>query len=368
GPAIAGHLAADGLPAEPLTATGLTFAAADGGRRHHCEENGAFGDPRPFASVVVCTRNRPESLTRTIASVLELDYPSFELVIVDNSPEEAGTLAAVSAVGDPRVRYVAEPRPGLSCARNRGLSVAEGELIAFTDDDVVVDRLWLASLARAFTRSPLIGCVTGLVPTAELRTAEQSLFDRIVSWSSSMRPRIVDPREHPADDPLFPYRTGRLGTGANFALSRAAARDVGPFDEALGAGAPAGGGEDLDYFLRALDHQWSIAVEPAAIAWHYHRADRTALQRQLYTYGSGAMAYGIKHALVPRHAARLTRLLVSQFAQGNRRPFGGVIGGAVEPSLGESLTRARRRGRIAGPYLYAKGRLRNRGHTPWRIS
>ena len=98
---------------------------------------------RPMISVVVCTRNRPQSLLATLRSLTAMSYRPFEVVVVDNAPSSEATREAVLAEygGDPRVRYVREPRPGLSCARNRGIEEAAADIVAFTDDDVIVDRL-----------------------------------------------------------------------------------------------------------------------------------------------------------------------------------------------------------------------------------
>lgn len=319
---------------------------------------------QPPASVVICSRDRAESLKRALRSVLALNYPEFEVVVVDNAPDAPGTRQAVDAVADGRVRYVAEPLPGLSRARNRGLSEASGEIIAFTDDDVEVDEAWLTRLANAFDSTARVGCVTGLVPTAELQTEAQAIFDASVNWSRALERRIYDLDRNRGNDALYPYRTGRLGTGANFAVSRAAAADTGPFDEALGAGSPAGGGEDLDYFFRLIDGGWAIAVEPSAIVWHYHRIDQAALQRQFFTYGSGAMAYGVKHAVQPRHAAGIIgRSAVGLLRAGKRRHQIRPVGVAVvnlPQHASAALRGAKWRGRIAGPALYVKGRIRAR--------
>src|SRR5215217_5077723 len=106
---------------------------------------------------------------------------------------------------DARVRYVRELRPGLSCARNRGLGEALGELVAFTDDDVVVDPGWLDGVVRGFDRSQSVACVTGLVPSARLDTAEQRYFDRRVSWALGCTPRRYDRHPDPQASPLHPY-------------------------------------------------------------------------------------------------------------------------------------------------------------------
>lgn len=339
-----------------------TAAKADAGAA-------SAGPPTPRASVVVCTRDRPESLGRTLRSAIALDYPDFEIVVVDNSPETDGTRRAVEAAGSPLIRYVAEPVPGLSRARNRGLSAARGDFVAFTDDDVVVDRDWLRMLAAAIARNPNVGCVTGLVPTAELRTRQQLVFDESVGWSGALRRRVFDLGEHRGEGLLYPFRSGRIGTGANFAITREALSDVGPFDEALGAGTPCGGGEDLDYFLRVIESGRAIAVEPAAIAWHYHRADAQSLRRQFYSYGSGAFAYATKFMLQPARGIRIAAR--SLHAARSHPTVLAATGPPATPGdrnrVEPDLRRAKWRGRMAGPILYLRGRRECRGREPIAI-
>jgi hypothetical protein len=124
----------------------------------------------PSISVVVPTCGDPVALERCVRSILACDYGEFELIVVDNRPES--TAAAVMLfeefADDPRVRYVEEPRPGASWARNAGLAVAEGEIVAFADDDVVVDPFWLQRCAAAFERSDDVACATGLILPFEL--------------------------------------------------------------------------------------------------------------------------------------------------------------------------------------------------------
>src|SRR5215218_1333526 len=114
----------------------------------------------PFVSVVICTRDRAESLCRTLVSVLGVQYPSFEVVVVDNAPRTDATRQVLAGLADERLRYVAEPRAGLSRARNCGVTAARGDIVAFTDDDVVVDPAWLDNLVRGFGRAEHVALVT----------------------------------------------------------------------------------------------------------------------------------------------------------------------------------------------------------------
>jgi glycosyltransferase involved in cell wall biosynthesis len=253
-------------------------------------------------TVCICTRNRPAQIARCLESLQALDHRALELLIVDNAPDDDATMTVLDEIRmhDSRVRYVRESRPGLSCARNRALREATGEVIAFTDDDVRVDRGWAGGLLGGFARSGTVGCVTGLVASASLEQPAEQFFDARVSWSSSCEQRLYDPRHR--QSPLFPYASGRFGTGANMAFRVADLRRLGGFDESLGAGSPTGGGEDLDIFVRILRSGLALSYEPAALVWHDHRVDEAELAHQMYSYGKGLAAYLCK-LLVSRRTA-----------------------------------------------------------------
>ncbi len=273
------------------------------------------------------------------------------MVVVDNAPRTDATAKVVQELADPRVRYHLEPRPGLSTARNSGARAARGALLAFTDDDVVVDAGWIGGLTRGFTRAARVGCVTGLVPSAELDTEAQHFFDRKVQWSSSCTPRVFDLDLHRGDGVLYPYSAGVFGTGANFAVSREAFDALGGFDEALGAGAPTRGGEDLDWFVRTLNAGFALSYEPGAVVWHRHRRDLDALRDQLYGYGTGLTAYLAKHALTRRGSADLSRRLVR-----GALLLGKAQRASAEAGIDKALLRRELVGMLYGPLLYVRAR------------
>ena len=268
------------------------------------DEGPACADQPPTLaiSVVVCTRDRVSMLQTALDSIRAVDYPDFVIIVVDNAAVTDATRRYVAGLADPRVRVVDEPRPGLSRARNTGLLAASGDVVAFTDDDVVVDRHWLTAIACGFTRGRSVSCVSGVVPAAELRTPAQAYFDARVGWSASMRTRVFDRAEPPADIPLFPFAVGHYGTGANFAVDREMVLRLGGFDEALGAGSPTGGGEDLDMFFRVLRAGGQLVYDPSAVVWHRHRASSDGLAAQSRTYGLGLGAWIAKIACDRRTA------------------------------------------------------------------
>ncbi|WP_426997065.1 glycosyltransferase family 2 protein [Pseudarthrobacter sp. N5] len=259
----------------------------------------------PPITVILCTRDRASLLREALGAILRLDYPNFDVLVVDNAAQNTDTSDMVrQEFQDSRVTLIQEPVPGLSQARNTGLRHARGDIVAFTDDDVVVDKAWLREIAAGFERAPDAACVTGLVPAGEVRSRAQGYFDDRVSWSKSVAPMVYSLAAPPADLPRFPFCVGAYGTGANFALDRRTALSLGGFDTALGAGTRTGGGEDIDMFTRVILEGYSLVVQPSAIVWHRHRDGLEELRAQARSYGSGLGAWLTKILLNP-HTARL---------------------------------------------------------------
>jgi glycosyltransferase involved in cell wall biosynthesis len=316
------------------------------------DETPAGAVRRRSMSVVVCTHERPSSLAVALNSILRCRPAPTEIIVVDSAPRTEATERVVEALAAASVRLVREPCGGLSRARNLGAAEAIGELIAFTDDDVRVDTCWLGALAEGFERAEHVACVTGAVPAAELETPAQLYFDRKVGWNGAPEPRVYDLQDHRVDSPLYPYLPGTFGAGANFAATAAVLAAVGPFDQALGAGSPAGGGEDLDFFLRVLRTGMAIAHEPSALVWHFHRQDLRELRRQMVSYGAGLSALACKELLSPQTACgalRRIRPAISRLRRTATR--GGAVGG------GMALRAAEIWGLLLGPLRYARGRL-----------
>src|SRR5918992_831013 len=130
---------------------------------------------RPVGDVIVPTARRPDAIRTCLESLRRLDYPRFRVLVVDNAPEEPATREVVEAVAeeDERIHYLAEPRPGSSVARNRGIAESSTDILAFTDDDVSVDPRWLAWLVHGFQADPAVTVVTGLVMPTDMNTPAQ---------------------------------------------------------------------------------------------------------------------------------------------------------------------------------------------------
>lgn len=234
-------------------------------------------------SVLICTRNRAKSLVATLERFFAQTFTGdYELVIVDNaSTDETRQVAESFIVRFPdRVRYLFEGKPGLSRARNAAIRAATGEIIVFTDDDVLVAENWLAEIEREFAEDPNLFQLGGRVRLARVGLQDVAIFD-------------VDERR----EITFP-NSGGVAMGANLAFRRELFDRVGGFDVRLGAGTFFAGGEDIELIYRALKAGYKFVYAPNVVVAHDH--DRTTPEqacRLLHGYGKAYSAYIIKHAL-----------------------------------------------------------------------
>lgn len=301
---IVDHLAADGVRApDGLTETGLAlFEGLPACQRY---DEASF----PFASVVISTHERPGPVGACIESILRAEYPAFEILVVDNAPRTPATREMVAErFGDePRVRYLLEPTPGASAGRNCGLWAAAGDVVAFVDDDVLVDRLWLRSLVLGFQAAPGVACVTGMILPAELDTQSQVWIEEFGGFDKGYEQKIFDLEEYAQPDPLYPYSVGKFGSGASAAFDPAVLRGIGGFDTALGPATPACGGEDIDAFLQIILAGHRLVYEPRSLVRHHHRREYADLRRAVRGYGVGLAAVLTKALLNPKTRADVLR-------------------------------------------------------------
>lgn len=251
----------------------------------------------PRATIVINTCGGREQLVRTVASALDQDYANFDVIVVDNRPSTSGVRSLLKE-RFPEVLhlgYAAEPRPGLGRARNAGLQATTADVVAFTDDDVVLDQSWLSWLVAGFSVDKNVTCVTGLILPLELETPAQLLFEEFNGWSARLQRRVWDRDENRLDHALYPYTVGIFGSGANAAFRRQALLELGGFDAHLGIGTPACGGEDLDVYTRIILRGHMVVYQPAAMLRHAHPRDMRRLERQARLYGVGLSAMLTKH-------------------------------------------------------------------------
>jgi GT2 family glycosyltransferase len=230
---------------------------------------------RPVAriTVAVAACDRPAPLARCLEAIARGTTLPAQLVVVDQSAD-GGVEAEAAALVVPgvAVQYIRQPRLGLSASRNAALAAATQPAIAFTDDDCVPDRGWLEAVQAALAVADPPCAVAGRV--LPLGEPTEGTYP-------------VSPRR--ADEPTD-YRAGAVpwavGTGGNFAASRAWLDRVGRFDERLGAGSPGKAAEDADLIYRLLRAGGVVRYEPASVVYHARQTEQQRL-RSRWTYGFG---------------------------------------------------------------------------------
>ena len=247
--------------------------------------------PVPSLSIAICTKDRAQRLARLLNALVPVigasRFRATEVVVIDNASVDSATRDAVA--GFPEIRYVFEARAGLDFARNAAVRHATGDLLAFLDDDVVVDRDWLEGLFAAWQGCPDAGGFTGLVLPYRLDTEAQVQFELRGGFGRGFEPKTFHSAS--ADNPLHPVGAGVIGAGCNMAFDRSLLLSLGGFDEALDTGAPLPGGGDLDIFYRVLRSGRPMVYEPRYAVYHEHRETLPQLRRQYWTWGLGFMAF-----------------------------------------------------------------------------
>jgi glycosyltransferase involved in cell wall biosynthesis len=236
-------------------------------------------------SVVICTRNRAATLRLCLESLAQMTCQPAEVLIVDNAPQDDSTEKVAAAFTN--VRYVVEPTPGLSYARNTGVKQATYDIIAFTDDDVMVHPEWVYRVWETF-QDKKVFAMTGLVIASELETEAQQIFEKHWSFNRGYLDVAYDQayfkRVEAAGPPVW-----EMGAGANNAFRKQVFDKVGLFDERLGAGA-SGCSEDSEMWFRILVSGDTVQYNPRAVVHHTHRKQLSELKRQIYAYMRGFAA------------------------------------------------------------------------------
>lgn len=233
------------------------------------------------ASIIVCTRNRSESLSRMLDALTKLDVPSllsWEVIVIDNGSSDTTRQTIDSFSKSLPLRNLIVPKPGLSLGRNAGIQAARGDYFLFTDDDCLVAPNWLAEGFRLLASDPM-QIIGGKV---ELHNAED------LPLSVKTEPN----RE------IFSTSTSIWGFvhGANLITSRAVIDTIGHFDIQLGAGSANMAAEDTDFAYRCFKAGFRLVYEPSLVVSHHHgRQGMVALRSIMRSYARGMGAFAMKH-------------------------------------------------------------------------
>jgi glycosyltransferase involved in cell wall biosynthesis len=348
------HLQQDGLaPLTQLDVGGLTAKGVPA-----CiEERTSFLSDAPFVSVIVPTHDRLEQVQKCLHSLLAIQYPRYEVIVVDNAPSTNATADCIQHIycDVPQVRYLREARPGVSWARNCGLLAARGEILAFVDDDVVVDPYWLVELVMGFGLAEDVVCVTGYILPIELETPAQFWYEEHCGFYQSFARRIFDLAENHPRTPLYPYRAGEFGSGANMAFRAPFLRGIDGFDPALGGSGPSRCAQDIAAFFQVIIRGHKLVYSPASMVFHLNLREYAKLRKQIYYYGIGLTAYLTKSMLekpgllldfIPRMLYTPSLILSSLASKGSKKSL----------PYPRELVMLKLKGMLYGPLAYLRSR------------
>jgi GT2 family glycosyltransferase len=353
GEQINDHLRQDGLP---TVSTLGDFGICSHSTPRCIQEREAFLADAPFVSVIVPTHDRPEQIVTCLRHLLALDYPQYEIIVVDNAPGTSATEQVIKQVAReaPRVRYIRENCPGSPSARNAGARAAKAEYLAFTDDDVVVDRYWLAELIRGFMTDKDVACTTGLILPLEIETAAQFWFEQYSGYSKGFTQHLYDLKEHRQKNPLYPYNAGSLGSGASMAFKADVLHALGDFDPVLE------NSSDIEAMFRVIIHGHKLVYQPAALLYHPSHRTYAALRKQIYRYGIWLTGLLTKilvdnPRLIPDFLPRLPYCFFLAFGKNSGKNKKKQVDYPKELSMLEV------KGMVRGPFVYLRRRWKLAG-------
>ena len=232
-----------------------------------------FPLPRcPRVSVVVASYNGERTLKACLDSLEQLDYPDYEVILVDDGSTDT---TRELAFAHPNVRYFRhEKNLGLSVARNTGIAAALGEIIAFTDADCRADEDWLRYLVGSLLASDFAG-----MGGPNLLPPEDSLVAAAVMASPGGPAHV-----------MLTDRQAEHIPGCNMAFHKWALEQVGGFDPIFHKA-----GDDVDLCWRLQQAGLKIGFSPSAFVWHYRRPAIGAYLSQQRGYGDAEALLVRKH-------------------------------------------------------------------------
>ena len=233
-------------------------------------------------SAIVCTYNRASYLRKALSSLVNQNFPveEYEIIVVDNGSQDGTRQVVAEFAQRSSIRYIYESVLGLSQARNTGWKNAQGERIAYLDDDAIADQGWLAKIVEVFeTVKPRPGCLGGKVYPIWEAPRPRWLSNPMASWLA-----ILDYSDTPVtlDDP-------RHLVGANIAYPRHLLETMGGFQVSLGRK----GNNLLSNEESLLQYQlvkagYACIYHPEIIVGHHIQASRLNqawFTRRLYWQG-----------------------------------------------------------------------------------
>jgi len=229
----------------------------------------------PLVSIIIPVKNGERTIVRCVESVLALSYPGFELIVINDGSSD-GTAALLGRfAGDPRITVIETGGVGPSAARNMGIALANGEFLAFTDGDCIVEPAWLDNLFDEFSnfRAIKVGAVGG----CQESPSDDTAFGKTVQQFMKTIGFITD---YAKDGRNFDIITATAhNASCNVMYKKEVFKKAGLFLESLWPG------EDVELDFRAARAGYTLLFNPKAKVYHYRPATIAQFRRMMQRYG-----------------------------------------------------------------------------------
>jgi GT2 family glycosyltransferase len=239
--------------------------------------------------VIIGTHNRHENLIEVLKAFKEISKTEnikFGVIVIDSSDERLGKKEQKLCA---TYIYDKSTKP-LSVKRNLGIRKSKAEFIAFTDDDCIADKRWLAEIRKTFREKKCV-CVTGrTVPYGEYGKSE---YEKRFSFDKIQHAGRV--RGYLELDGIRIINMSRIGHGNNMAFKRGIFKEVGFFDESRGVGTKKLAGEDADMFYRIYKKGKVIFHNPRALIYHKHLMSKEDVIKTAYRNAFSYRSIFLKH-------------------------------------------------------------------------
>jgi glycosyltransferase involved in cell wall biosynthesis len=218
--------------------------------------------PPPRISAIICTHNRDKYLGAAIDSLLQQDFNDYEVIVVDNASTDQTRTVVESRLPHPQLQYVYESTLGLSAARNAGAQVAQGEILAYLDDDAEASRGWLVELMEIYEQNPQVAIAGGRVT---LIWPENQTPPKWLSVNMTGNLGAYDL----GDEITYITQPGLTPRGLNYSIKADFLDKIGGFDVNLGrVGKNLLSNEELYMTEKALQMGYQVAYLPKALVAH----------------------------------------------------------------------------------------------------
>ncbi|MGY6529150.1 MAG: glycosyltransferase family 2 protein [Cyanobacterium sp.] len=220
-------------------------------------------------TAIICTHNRGDYLKSAIDSLLSQDIEDYGVMVVDNGSTDDTAQIVKKRLNNPRLKYVYEPKLGLSVARNTGALNTDADIIAYLDDDAEASVSWLGNLREIYENDSQVAIAGGAVNLILPKG-----YEDLPEWISEDLAGALG-LYNLGDEVKYITEPRLTPRGLNYSIRRDFLMEIGGFDTSLGrVGKKLLSNEELYMTELALKKGYKVAYIPTAKVGHNVQPER----------------------------------------------------------------------------------------------